>query len=64
MSAQDLMGAKCLKELNYLFNCYVAIIHILTGIRIITIVQISKLATWQKRLIYSSAGLLVRHIAC
>ena len=26
-----------------------------------TIVQISELATWQKMLIYSSAGLLVRH---
>ena len=38
-------------------------IHLLTGIIIIYIlVQTSKLATWQKRLMYSPAGLLVRHI--
>ena len=29
---------------------------------ILTIVQTSKLATWQKRLIYSPAGLQLRHI--
>ena len=51
---------------DYPFYCLLTIIiHILTGIIIIlrTIVQTSKLATWQKNAnIYSPAGLIVRHI--
>ena len=70
MYAQELVRAKGLKEWQTLLSFFIAInsnyyshtdwynynyLH--------TIVQTSKLATWQKRLIYySPAGLLVRHI--
>ena len=61
--AQEPVRAKGLKErqtlaIIFFNNNYYS--H--TDWYIITIVQTSKLATWQKRLIYSPAGLLVRHI--